>query len=155
MEKGIASLFIDGADPGCDYWIAGDGEGQAINNHATKLLTLHVHALPERRGREEHSIGSEAEFLKQHAFGCVALQEHGEFQFSQEALVNVVHLGIAGEQDKSTPTRNFQQSSDAFCGAGRELGRARVGEIRGDVQHRLAGVVKMRGQHLLAGVLQT
>ena len=47
LEKGIAAVRINRLDPRRDYGIAGHRKGQAVDDHATQLLTLHIHALPE------------------------------------------------------------------------------------------------------------
>src|ERR1700730_16945509 len=47
LEESIAAIRVDGFDPRRYHRIAGDGERQAVDDHATQLLALHVHALPE------------------------------------------------------------------------------------------------------------
>src|SRR6266478_1089845 len=48
LKKGIAAVGIDGLHSRRDYGVAGHGEWQAVDDHATELLALHVYALPER-----------------------------------------------------------------------------------------------------------
>ena len=47
LEEGVAAFGVDGFDASGDDGIAGDGEGQTIDDDATELLALHVDTLPE------------------------------------------------------------------------------------------------------------
>src|SRR5581483_8982104 len=130
------------------------GKGKPVNDDAAELLALHVNSLPERRRSEEDRVGSEAEFLEQRALGSIALQQHGIFQFPEQALVDVVHLAIAGEEDKSAPAGNLQQTTDAVCGLGSELRGAGIRQVRRNIKHGLSGVVEVRRQYALPCVLE-
>src|SRR6185437_5383227 len=90
----------------------------------------------------------------QRGLGGIALQEHGEIQYAEQARVHIVHLGIAGEKDESAPAGNFQQAPDTIGGLGGELRRAGVGKIRRSVEQCLAFVVEMRWQHAFPRVIQ-
>src|ERR1039458_9229101 len=62
FEESVAAASIDGFHPSRNHRIARNGKRQAIDDHAAQLFALHVHALPERRCREEHRIGIPADF---------------------------------------------------------------------------------------------
>src|SRR5262249_45227419 len=94
VEEGVAAVFVDGFDAGSDYRITRHGEGQAVDDHAAELLALHVNALPEGRGGEEHGVRGDAELLKQRGLWGIPLQEHGEVEDAEKAMVDVVHLRV-------------------------------------------------------------
>src|SRR5579863_8644361 len=73
LEEGVAAAGIDCLDSRRDHWITGHCEGQAVDNHATQLLPLNVHTLPERRCGEQHGIWGQAKFLEQGAFRRISL----------------------------------------------------------------------------------
>src|SRR6266704_92640 len=88
-----------------------------------QLLALHVHSLPKRRCCEQNGVRREAEFLEQRGFRRIALQEHGEFQLSEKALVNLVHLRITGEEDEGPTARDLQLAANCGVrGSGRSGG---------------------------------
>ena len=109
--------------------------------------------MPKRRGSEEDGVGGQPELFEQGIFGGVALAEDGIVENSEQALVDVVHLRVAGEEDEGPPAGDFEDLANAVGGTGAELGGAGVGQIRRDVQQRLRFIIKMRRQHRIAGVL--
>src|SRR5260370_43231 len=68
------TVISDARDSRLDGGIAGHRERKLVNNHAAQLLALHVHALPERRGRKEHAMGCAAELLEQRVARAGTLQ---------------------------------------------------------------------------------
>src|SRR5260370_19610786 len=114
IEESVSSFGVNGANTRGHYRVIGDGKGQPVNNHAAQLLTLHIYPLPKRRGCEQDGIRREAKFFQQSAALLPALNQHGEFQLSQQAVVDLMHLGVAGEKTKGAPSGNFQQPPDAF-----------------------------------------
>src|SRR5580704_4829647 len=48
LKKSIPAIGIDRLHPRRHHRIAGHSKWQAVNDHATQLLALHVHTLPER-----------------------------------------------------------------------------------------------------------
>ena len=88
-------------------------------------------------------------------FGSIALQQHGEVQFAEQPLVDVVHLRVAGEQDECPPARNLEQPPDAVGRFGRELRGARIRQVGRHIEQRLIFIVEVRRQDSFAGVLQS
>src|SRR5207302_10297242 len=116
---------------------------QAVRDPESQLLALHDHSMPTRRCWEQNGVRSEAEFLEQRGFRGIALQEHGEVQLSEEALVNLVHLRITGEEDESPAACDLQEAADAIGGFGGELRRTRIRKVRRNVEHRLIRVIEV------------
>src|SRR6267378_2381004 len=89
-------------------------------------------------------MGSNAKLLQQRGLRRVPLLQHGEIQHAQQAIVDVVHLRVAGEEYESTTSRDLEQTLDAVRCLRDELMRARVGEIGRYVQNYLALIIEMR-----------
>ena len=155
MEKSVATVGVNGFDAGGNDGVAGDREGQAVNDYAAQLVSLDVDALPERGGGEEYGVGREAELFEQRHFGSVALQEHREFKFAEQALINLVHLRIAGEEDEGATAGDFQQAFYAVRGLGYELRRARVGQVGRNIENYLTLIIEVRRHDRFAGVIES
>ena len=82
------------------------------------------------------------------------MQQHGEIKFAKQALVDVIHLRVTGEQHECPATRNCEQAPDAVGSLGGKLRGARIGQIGWDIKQRLIFVIEMRGQNGFAGVLK-
>ena len=94
VEEGLAARFFDGLHARRNDRVAGHGEGQLVDNDAAEGFALDVYALPEARGAEEDGVGRGPElFQKGVARGC-AMQQQGEIEHGQKALVEVAHLAI-------------------------------------------------------------
>jgi len=65
VEEGVASGGGHRVHACLDDGVGGNGEGQLVDDDATELLALHVHALPEAGGAEENGAGRVAELLQQ------------------------------------------------------------------------------------------
>src|ERR1035437_40699 len=124
VEEGFAACLFNGLHARLDDRIAGDSEGQAVDDDATQRFALHVHSLPETRRAEEDGVGGGAELLQESFARSRAMQQDGKIQHRQEALVNDVHLGVAGEEAKGAAAGDFQHA----------LGRS--GERRGGKEWR-------------------
>ena len=107
---------------------------------------MHVHSLPERRCAEEDGVRRQAELFEQRGFWRVSLLEHGEIDQAEEAVVDFVHLRVAGEEDEGAAAGDFEQAANDVGGLGGELRRARVGQVGRDVEDGLALVVEVRGR---------
>src|SRR5271165_402593 len=154
LEERIAAVLVDGLDARRHHWIIRHRKRQPVDDHAAQLLSLHVHPLPERRGRKQHAIRRHAELLQQRILGRAALQKHGKLQLAQQPLVKLVHERVAGEQAERPPAANLQQLPHSLRGLFHELRLARVWQIRRHIQQRLAGVVEVRRDDHLARMLQ-
>src|SRR5664279_6524969 len=66
-----------------------------------------------------------------------------------------MHQRVAGEQTKRAPAGDLQQLLDALRRPLDKLRLARVGQIGGYIQQRLALVVEVRFDHQFAGVLDS
>ena len=69
-------------------------------------------------------------------------------------MVHIVHLRVAGEENEGAAACDLQQFADALGGLRGELGRARIGHIGRHVEHGLALIIEMGGQHGFARVFQ-
>ncbi len=143
LKERIATLAIDCFHTRSHDRIARNCERQPVDDHATELLTLHVYTLPEGRCREQDSIRRKAKLLEQSALRGITLTQHWKLDFSQKPLINVIHLRVAGKKYKGPATGDFEQPANAVSGFGPELGSAGIRQVRGDVEQRLALVVKM------------
>src|SRR5581483_4546349 len=130
LEECVPAARIDCFYSRRHYGIRRDCERQAVNNDAAELLALDVYSLPERRCCEQHAMGRGAKFLEQRALRGIALKKHRELDLPEQALVDVTHLGVAGEQNERTAARDLQKPANAFCGLWAKLGGARVRQIR-------------------------
>src|SRR5437588_449818 len=61
VEEGFAPESFDGFHSGFDDRVAGDGEGETVDDDATQLLALYVDSLPEGGGAEEDGVGGGGE----------------------------------------------------------------------------------------------
>ncbi len=153
VEERVAAVFINRADARGHHRIVRHGERQPVNDDATELFALHVHTLPERRGGEQHGVRGKAKLIEQRAARRRALQQHGKFELAQQAVVQVAHLRVAGEEAEGAPARDLQQFADACRRARAAVGRAWIGQVGRNVEHGLLREVEVRGHHQLARVL--
>ena len=121
--EGIAAVVLQGADASGDNGVAGNGEGQAVDDDAGKLFAGNVHALPEACGGEQHGRGSVFEALEQNGTRRGALQQAGETDASAHALEEIVHLAVAGEEAEGAALAVLQQLHDFVGGLGGERRR--------------------------------
>ena len=131
----------------------GDGEGQAVDDDATECFALHVDALPEAGGAEEDGVGRGAELLEQGFARSGAVQQDGEIEHRQEALVEVAHLAVAGEEAEGAAAGDVEHAADALGGGLREVGLARVGHVGRQIEQGLLAVSEVRGHDQFAGSL--
>ena len=97
---------------------------------------------------------SEPELLEQRRFRSVALLEYGKFQLAKQPLVNVVHLGVTGEEHERAPSGNLQQAPDHAGGLGGKLRGAGIGQIGRNVKNGLTLVIEMRGDDQFARMVE-
>ena len=103
IVKRIAALFSNALDPGFHHRVAGNRERQLVDDNAAQLVALHVHALPKRRGREQHAVRRGAKFIQQRAARAGALHQRWVVDFERHAIIDHAHLLIAGEQHEGPP----------------------------------------------------
>jgi hypothetical protein len=116
LKKRVAAIGVNRFHPRGHDRIAGDRKRQAIDDHATQLLALHVHALPEGRSGKQDGIWREPKLLEQRALRRITLPQQRELQLAQQSLVDVIHLRVTGEEDEGAPAGNFQQLANALRG---------------------------------------
>ena len=85
VVEGLAAGLLDGLHAGLDDRIAGDGEGQTVDDDATERFALHVNALPEAGGAEEDGVRSGAKLLQQGFARGGAVEKDGEVEYRQQA----------------------------------------------------------------------
>src|SRR5271155_1060146 len=153
FEEGIAAAVFDRAHARLHHWVSRNGKRQAVNDHAAQRFSLHVDALPETRRAEENGIWSLPKLLKQRLARSRALQQQGVAHFDQQALVQVVHLLIAGEEAEGAAMRDVEHAADALRSLLLKIRVARVGHIRRQIEQRLLAVAEMRGHDQFARVI--
>src|SRR5271155_4830663 len=99
-------------------------------------------------------MGRDAKFLEQRRFWGVTLFEHGVIQFAEQPLVDLVHLRIAGEQDKGSSAGDLEQPPNKTRSLASELGCARVRQPRRDVEDGLTFVSEVGWDDQFAGVIE-
>ena len=80
--------------------------------------------------------------------------EHGKFQLAKKAVVDFIHLRVAGEEHEGASAGNLQQPPDHAGRLAGELWRAWIGQIGRDVKDRLAFVIEVRGDDQVARVVE-
>src|SRR5271154_687860 len=74
VEEGLTAGGLDGLHAGLDDGVGGHGEGQAVDDDGRELLALHVDALPEAGGAEEHGVRRVTELLQQDVARCGSVE---------------------------------------------------------------------------------
>ena len=80
------------------------------------------------------ALRRESKLLEQRRFRSVALLEHRKLQQAEQAVVDLVHLRVAGEEHEGAAAGDLEQAADAVGGRADKLRRARIGQIGRDVQ---------------------
>src|SRR5579863_3260425 len=140
--EGVAAIVLEGADARGDDRIAGNGERQFINDDAGKLRAGNVHALPETGGGEEDGVGGGLEAFEENGAGRSALQERGKSDAASDALVDIFHLRVAGEEAKGAAFGDLEKADDFVGGASGKILVAHVGHGRGDIEERLLAEIE-------------
>ena len=151
VEEGLAAGFFDGAHAGLDDGVAGDGEGQAVDDDATERFALHVDALPEAGGAEEDGVGRGAELLEQGFARGGAVEKDGEVEDGQQALVEGAHLRVAGEEAEGAAAGDAEDAPNAVGGGLGKFGIAGVGHVGRQIEQGLLAVAEVRGHDEFAG----
>ena len=68
--------------------------------------------------------------------------------------MDLIHLGVAGEEDEGASASDFEKFANTFGGLGGELRRARVGQIGRNVEQSLRFVIEVRRKNGFAGVFE-
>ena len=82
--------------------------------------------------------------------GGGAVEEEGVGELGEEAVVDLAHLLVAGEEAEGAAFGDLQDAADAFGGAELEVGLAGIGHVGGQVEEGLLGVVEVAGDDELA-----
>jgi hypothetical protein len=80
-----------------------------------------------------------------------ALKEQRVRELAEEAVVELAHLGVAGEEAEGAATGDLEDAADLFGGVREEVGVARRREVLREIEQRLPGVVEVRGDDELFG----
>src|ERR1700677_4452751 len=75
VVKRIAAFLPDAFDARFHHRIARNGERKLVDDDAAQLIALHVHALPERRGGEQHAVRGGAKLVEQRVARTGTLQQ--------------------------------------------------------------------------------
>ncbi len=135
---------------GFDDRIGRDGEGQAVDDDAAELLALHVDSLPEAGCAEEDGVGGLAELLEQHVARRGAVEQQRIGQLGQQALVDLAHLRVAGEEAEGAAFGDLEHAANAFGGLLGKVRLARIGHVGRQIEQRLPLVVEVRRDDQLA-----
>jgi len=104
VVEGVAAGGGDGVGTGFHDGVGGDGEGELVDDDAAELFALDVDALPEGAGAKEDGVGRVAELLEQDVAWGGALHEERVGELREEAVVELAHLGVAGEEAEGAAT---------------------------------------------------
>ena len=80
-----------------------------------------------------------------------AVEKDGEVEHGQQALVEVAHLAVAGEEAEGAAAGDVEHAPDAVGGGFGEFGIARVGHAGRQIEQGLLAVAEVRGDDELAG----
>ena len=75
LKECVAAVGVDCFHASGDDRIAGNREGQAVDDDATQLLALYVDSLPQRRGGEQDGVRREAELFQEGILRSVSLYQ--------------------------------------------------------------------------------
>src|SRR5262249_26856372 len=155
LSKRIAAVLLQGVYSRGDNRIAGDREGQTVDDHARKLFAGDVDTLPETRGREQHSPWRIFEALQQYRSRRCTLQQQRKRHPRSHTLEQIVHLGIAGEQTKRAAFAELEELYD-FIGSGdRESRVAHIGNGSRQIEEGLLSPVELWRQAAFLSVVQS
>ncbi len=151
VVEGVAAGGGDGVGAGLHDGVGGDGEGELVDDDAGELLALDVDALPEGGGAEEDGVGGVAELLEEDVARGGALHHERVGELGQQAVVELAHLGVGGEEAEGAAASDFQDAADLFGGLREEVGVAGLRHVGREVEQGLAGVVEVGGDDELSG----
>ena len=83
--------------------------------------------------------------------GGGALHEQRVGELGEEAVVELAHLGVAGEEAEGAAAGDLEDAADFFGGLREEVGVARWGHAGREIEERLFGVVEVAGDDELFG----
>ncbi len=107
VVEGVAAGCGDGVGAGFHDGVGGDGEGELVDDDAAELFALHVDALPETGGAEENGVRGVAELLEEDVAGGRALHEERVGELREQAVVELAHLGVRGEEAEGAALGDF------------------------------------------------
>ena len=82
------------------------------------------------------------------------MQKQRKWRPQANPLVQIFHLGVAGEQAKRAAFTQFQQPQNFIRGLGRKSRVAHVGHPLRQIEKRLLAIVKLRWQRALFRIVQ-
>src|SRR5581483_8786785 len=133
IKERVPTLFPNVANARFHDRVAGDGEGQAVDDHAAQLFTGYVDTLPEGAGCTEHTVGRAAEFVEQRIARPCALQEGRILKLQRYPVINEPHLLNAGKEHESSSAAQTENPDYFFGGQLGERRIARIGEVLGHI----------------------
>ena len=72
-------------------------------------------------------------------------------ELGEEAVVELAHLGVAGEEAEGAASGDLEDAADFFCGLREEVGVAGRGHAGREVEKSLFGVIEVAGNDELFG----
>ena len=124
VVEGVAAGRGDGVGAGFHDGVGGDREGELVDDDAAELVALDVDSLPEGACAEEDGVGGVAELLEQDVAWCGALDEQRVGELREQAVVEIAHLGVRGEETEGSASGDFEDATDALGGLREEVGVA-------------------------------
>ena len=75
----------------------------------------------------------------------------GKGDLGEEAVVELAHLGVGGEEAEGAAAGELEEAADTFGGLRDEVGMTRLRHAGGQVEESLFGVVEVAGDDELFG----
>ena len=133
----VAALARDSLAARLDEGIPGSREGELVHHEERERFAGHVHALPERRGREEHGVHVLPEALEETLARCFPLNEKRERKPVASSLDQFVERPVRAREDKRSPAGKPAERDDFVREPSVIAQRPGLGEPRRHVEQRL------------------
>ncbi len=144
-HEAVAPGFLDGLLPGAHQRVVRARERDLVHDDQLAAGARDVHALPERQRAEEAGLRVGGEVLDQLAQGVLALEQDRQLRDPGPQLLRRL-LGRAhgGEEAQGPPAGRLHQFGELVEHVAPVPVARGAGEVLGDVQDALSGVVERR-----------
>jgi len=144
LHERVASGVLDPLDTRGDQRVVGDIERQLVHHDEGERVARNVDAVPERRRPEEQRVRGLLEAFDERGLASLALDDQRPAPLRLELRGGALHVGVGGEQGKPTALGHLGQAADLLGDTLDEARVARLGNILGQVQHRLFAPAERR-----------
>ena len=149
--KRLAAALAQVVDARRRERIVGHVEGDLVDDDERERLAGHVDALPEALRREQHRADLLAQLGEQEVARLLALDEQRELRLGAQVGLGDAQVAEAREEQERASARDGARARPCARRPPSRRRRARVGQIRRDVEQRLARVAERRGIDRLGG----